>query len=329
MENSKKSERAAIFGDLAQIAIAKHLEKMLVRETGVLADRDPEELHQMRVSMRRLRSAITGFAPALNLPKTASDRNLKKIARILGNLRDLDVLEAEFKTQYRPLLPEAEQKSLDKALKNLEKKRKIAYKEVKKTFKKQRYKYLKKDLNRWVKKPRYKKIGNVALEEVLPDLLLPQVSKLLLHPGWWLGIKQGEPSSLAGVEGVLEREAEILHNLRKEAKRSRYNMDLFTEFYGDRYQKYVKKIKNIQEVLGEIQDCYILGEFLAEIFGIKLEEKLPTLTKLLAEKRYQKWLEWLEIQQEFLKTQTRQDLRSAVQYPQLEIEDSQLMQISQ
>jgi len=146
MENSKKSERAAIFGDLAQIAIAKHLEKMLVRETGVLADRDPEELHQMRVSMRRLRSAITGFAPALNLPKTASDRNLKKIARILGNLRDLDVLEAEFKTQYRPLLPEAEQKSLDKALKNLEKKRKIAYKEVKKTFKKQRYKYLKKDL---------------------------------------------------------------------------------------------------------------------------------------------------------------------------------------
>ena len=318
MENSKKSDRAVTFGDWAKIAIAKHLETMLVRETGVISDRDPEELHQMRVSMRRLRSAITGFAPALNLPKTASDRQLGKIARTLGKLRDIDVLEAELKNKYRPLLPKVEQKSLDKVLKDLDRRHKIAYEEVKITFKKQRYKYLKKDLNGWLKKPKYQKIGNILLDSVLPDLLLPQISKLLLHPAWWLGIKQGEPSSLAGVERVLEKEGEILHNLRKEAKRSRYNMDLFTDFYGDRYQKYVKKIKNIQEVLGEIQDCYILREFLEQIFGLELEKKLPTLARIIAEKRYEKWLEWLEIQQEFLKTQTRQDLRSVVKYPRLE-----------
>ena len=318
MENSKKSDRAVTFGDWAKIAIAKHLETMLVRETGVISDRDPEELHQMRVSMRRLRSAITGFAPALNLPKTASDRQLGKIARTLGKLRDIDVLEAELKNKYRPLLPKVEQKSLDKVLKDLDRRRKIAYEEVTVTFKKQRYKYLKKDLNGWLKKPKYQKIGNILLDSVLPDLLLPQISKLLLHPAWWLGIKQGEPSSLAGVERVLEKEGEILHNLRKEAKRSRYNMDLFTDFYGDRYQKYVKKIKNIQEVLGEIQDCYILREFLEQIFGLEPEKKLPTLARIIAEKRYEKWLEWLEIQQEFLKTQTRQDLRSVVQYPRLE-----------
>ncbi|MEB3224731.1 MAG: CHAD domain-containing protein, partial [Synechococcus sp.] len=43
------------FGDWAHQAIAKHYQKILSHETGVLADRDPEELHQMRVGMRRLR----------------------------------------------------------------------------------------------------------------------------------------------------------------------------------------------------------------------------------------------------------------------------------
>ena len=77
----------------------------------------------MRVGMRRLRSAMTGFAPALDLPKAASDRNVGRIARILGTLRDIDVLQDALKNQYQPLLPSSEQKSLNKALKVLQKER--------------------------------------------------------------------------------------------------------------------------------------------------------------------------------------------------------------
>ncbi|MDJ0724938.1 MAG: CHAD domain-containing protein [Prochloraceae cyanobacterium] len=319
MENSRNGNCNTTFGNSATIAIAKHLEKMLARETGVILDRDPEELHQMRVSMRRLRSAITGFAPALSLPKTASDRNVGKIARILGKLRDIDVLQAELQDKYQPLLPQAEQKSLEKALKILAKKRKLAYQEVTRTFKRKAYQDLKKDLNSWLEKPQYQQVGNIGIERVLPDLLSPQVGKFLLHPGWWLGIKAGQEFDSAAVETILEREEAILHDLRKEAKRSRYNMELFTDFYGDSYQKYVKKIKKVQEVLGEIQDCFILKEFFKELFGSNFEKKLPTLVKLIAEKRYQKWLEWLEIQQEFLKSETRQELRSLVLHPSQEL----------
>ncbi|MDY7014654.1 MAG: CHAD domain-containing protein, partial [Cyanobacteriota bacterium] len=53
------------FGDWARVAIAKHSRKMLEHEADVLKDKDPEELHQMRVGMRRLRSAIAGFSTAL------------------------------------------------------------------------------------------------------------------------------------------------------------------------------------------------------------------------------------------------------------------------
>jgi CHAD domain-containing protein len=44
-------------GDFAQSAIAKYLKQATQYEKGVLIDVDPEDLHQMRVGMRRLQSA--------------------------------------------------------------------------------------------------------------------------------------------------------------------------------------------------------------------------------------------------------------------------------
>lgn len=48
-------------GDWSALALDKHFHKVLKHEDDVLKDKDPEALHQMRVGMRRLRSAITGF----------------------------------------------------------------------------------------------------------------------------------------------------------------------------------------------------------------------------------------------------------------------------
>lgn len=70
----KAKKKANTLGDWASLAIKKHLDKIVKHEADVLADKSPEALHQMRVNMRRLRSAITGFAPALDLPKSASEK---------------------------------------------------------------------------------------------------------------------------------------------------------------------------------------------------------------------------------------------------------------
>ena len=70
--NQKQTKKT--LGDWAYIAIAKHYKKILKHESKVLKDNNPEQLHQMRVGMRRLRSAIAGFAPALNLPISASEK---------------------------------------------------------------------------------------------------------------------------------------------------------------------------------------------------------------------------------------------------------------
>lgn len=318
-----KQKQAKTFGDWGKIAIAKHYEKILKHEPQVLQDKDPEELHQMRVGMRRLRSTITGFAPALDIPPAAESKKIGKIAKTLGKLRDLDVLIETLSSKYVSALPKEEQKIIEKIFKVLEKKRKKALKEVKLTLKDQRYQDFQQKITKWLKNPQYQRIAELEIRDVLPDLLSPQISKLLLHPGWFVGakiergkVKLSDRPSLEKVEQILIDRGETLHELRKEAKRSRYNMELFTDFYCNTYADYLQQIKKLQSVLGEIQDSFVLREILEEVLRANIADKMPKLATKLQENRYQKWQEWLALQQQFLDPQKRKDLRITIQYPQ-------------
>ncbi|MEA5509742.1 CHAD domain-containing protein [Crocosphaera sp. UHCC 0190] len=310
------------FGDWAYVAIAKHYHKFLKYELAVLEDKDPEELHQMRVGMRRLRSAINGFNPALDLPKNAQEKKVGNIAKILGNLRDLDVLEDTLDNKYYPILPSKEQKYLDQVLLYVTKQRKKVFKRVKKLLNSKNYLKLKESFEKWLNQPNYHDIAAIYIQEILADLLLPQVSQFMLHSGWVIGVKfrEGEaffPDGLSqeAVETLLMQQGLILHDLRKEAKRTRYNMELFTHFYGDTYQDYLTDIKDIQTVLGDIQDSFVLAEFLDNVFGDNIIEKMPMCSQILRENRYQKWQEWETLQRKFLSAKTRKDFHLTVLQP--------------
>ena len=153
--------------------------------------------------------------------------------------------------------------------------------------------------------------------------MLPQVSLLLLHPGWLVGVKpetlkigdeiQTTPiSETKAVEKLLNRQETTLHDLRKVAKKTRYNLELFTQFYDVRYQDYLKKIEQVQEVLGEIQDAYVLRAVLEKILKAPIKRKMPELSALLANNRYQKWQQWSILQQQFLADETRRELRGII-----------------
>ncbi len=317
-----KKEHAVTLKEWAKIAIAKHSRRMFKYEAEVLKDKDPEDLHQMRVGMRRLRSAIAGFAIALDLPQTVSERNIARIGRALGKLRDLDVLLAALENDYRPLLPKAEKKNLDKVIKSLYKQRKKELKRVRKTLNSKLYLNLSQGLQDWLDKSQYQMIGELSIYHVLPDLLLPQISQLLLHPGWLVGVALKDGSvhiydslDKKQVRQLLEKQEPILHDLRKAAKKTRYNLELFSHFYGDTYNYYVKQIEQIQEVLGQIQDCYVLREVLEEILESAIAEKMPELATNFSQTRYEKWQEWQILQEEFLEDKTRQELRQTIQQP--------------
>ena len=310
-------------GEWAVLAISKHSEKVLKHEDDVLKDRDPEDLHQMRVGMRRLRSAITGFAPAISLPKSAQEKKIGKIAHTLGSLRDLDVLREALENQYKPILPSKEQKSLATALAYLDKQRKQVLAQVKDTLKGERYESLKQSLKKWLKQPEYTEIAQMPIQEVLPDLLLPGVSKLLLHPGWLVGTTvKGEVDVIRELQPeMIEQQlaqGDVLHSLRKETKRIRYQMEVFSDFYGSTYEVYLKDMKTIQALLGEMQDSVVLNEFLNQAVDSKTRSKIPTLTEQLAHKSYQAWQQWHTLQQRYLNLEIRKGFHLAMLQPTFE-----------
>ncbi|MBN3958380.1 CHAD domain-containing protein [Nostoc sp. NMS8] len=309
-------------GDYAYQAIQKHFKKTFKWEKSVKKDEDPEALHQMRVGMRRLRTAVTRFELAVDVSKPISDKNIGKIARRLGNLRDLDVLKESLENNYKPKLPRKEQESLQTAFTALAKQREDVLSSVQKTLKDESYKSLKDALDKWLEKPTYQTLGSVTIQQVLPDLLLPEVSNLLLHPGWLVGTqfvnsevkiqKSWEPEK---IEQQLMTEGEILHSLRKEAKRVRYQMELFSELYGESYAAYIEEVKSIQEILGTMQDSAVLTDWLTDVFKSEIQTQLPTLATLLTENRYQSWQQWQPLQERYLKTETRHSFHLTILHP--------------
>ena len=304
--------------EYAYQAIQQHLKKTLKWETAVKKDEDPEGLHQMRVGMRRLRTAISRFDLVLNLPQSASDQKISKIASCLGNLRDIDVLKETLETLYQPYLPPKEQKILATALNLLAKQRQKALSRTRKTLQGKAYNSLKQGLLLWLDQPIYKPLASLSIEQVLPDLLLPEVSSFLLHPGWLVGtdiidadVKVCTNWPAENIEQELTTKGASIHNLRKQAKRLRYQMELFSDLYGESYAAYLAEVKSIQDILGKMQDSVVMGEWLEDVFQ-SLDAQLATLTSLLKENRYQMWQQWQPLQERYLQTQHRHSFHLTV-----------------
>jgi CHAD domain-containing protein len=309
-------------GDCAYQAIQKHFKKSVKYEKDVLADKDPEAIHQMRVGIRRLRTALQVFEPVLELPKADSSKQIRKIAHCLGAVRDLDVLKTRLEERYRPDLQGKEQKRLSRVLDRLERQRQQDFAEMERTLKGKRYRQFKQSLNDWLDDPQGGAIATLPILPALPDLLLPLISNLLLHPGWLVGTQYisgevlvSEHPSTETVKKWLDRQSETLHDLRKQIKQVRYQTEFFTEFYGSSYEQQTEDLQAVQEVLGQIQDYAVLKAFLRTTLKASWQQDLPTLAQRLEHEQISLWQTWQPIQQRYLSINFRQHLRELVMTP--------------
>ncbi|MDB9374047.1 CHAD domain-containing protein [Nodularia sphaerocarpa] len=308
--------------DYAYQAIQRHFKKTLKWEKSVKKDEDPEALHQMRVGMRRLRTAISRFDLVLNLPQSASDKKIGKIARCLGNLRDIDVLKETLETHYQPHLPHKEQKVLQTAFDALEKQRQKALSKTQTTLQSETYKSLKQALADWLEQPIYQPLAYLPIQQVLPDLLLPEVSSFFLHPGWLVGtnivdseVKICTNWQADNIEPELTNQGESIHNLRKQAKGVRYQMELFKDLYGESYANYVAEVKSIQDILGNMQDSVVMREWLADVFKSEIDAELPTMATLFQENREQLWQQWQPLQERYFQAEHRHNFHLTILNP--------------
>ena len=290
-------------------AIQKQYVSILTLEADVLTDTDVEPIHQMRVSLRRLRSQVQAFAPVLDIPKVMGDRQIGKIAKVLGKVRDLDVLHKTCKN-HQNNLPDAEQVYLEKVISTIVKRRRKEILKVKLMLNDSDYQYFKLGINNWLNHPQYLPTARVKLESILPSLLLPVVGQLFLNSGWWidLDLESGLDPELA-VSQVLLIHGEILHNLRKRVKATRYLMEMFADRYPPQYQDYLKDLKQVHQIFGNIQDNIVLDKFIRKAAGKRAPTKLPTLYDRINRDNYLNWQNWLPVQQHYRQLETKQEFQ--------------------
>jgi CHAD domain-containing protein len=271
-------------------------------EKSVLEDEDPENLHHMRVGTRRLRTGLQVFGMALEIPPSGGTRRISELARTLGQLRDLDVQLADLQEVYRPQVEEKEQKLLDQAIKALKKQRSKAFATVEKTLKRSPYRKLKKAYESWLEQPQYHAIAQLPLVTVLPDLLSPLLSELLLHPGW-----------LVPADHSSQEESVILHELRKVCKHVRYQTEFFVCFYGKPFQKWIKEIKGLQDQLGSFQDSQVLMDLLQA--HLPDAKQMTGLQAIIQHNRTGLLSTWDETRQKYLNVDYRLQLHHILLQP--------------
>ncbi len=258
-------------------------------EKAVLAGREPESLHEMRVGARRLRTALRVFDQALDMPKAANADCVADLCRGLGELRDLDVQMAVLQTRYRPHLDEAEQQILSRVLAVLAERRQVAFEKATEMLTRSRspYKAMKSACKKWLAEPQFDGLAAHALVSVLPNLVSPWLSKLLLHPGWWVATVDITPSHNL-----------VLHNLRKTCKTLRYQLEFFQPFYGAKAQLWLRELKSVQGILGAVQDGDVLLDLLSDVLPKRAE--YPGLKALITTEREEAMADWDTLRQKYL-----------------------------
>ncbi|MGA7936141.1 MAG: CHAD domain-containing protein [Kovacikia sp.] len=289
-------QQSPTLGDYAYTVIDTQYRAIVKQESKVLADKDSEHLHHMRVSTRRLRTALQVFGGVIELPKVAQEKRISSLAKVLGKLRDLDVQTADLRDTYRPSLDKAEQALLDKAIDALHRERRKAFAGVKDALTRSRYQDLKAAYESWLINPRYTRLALMPLLPLLPDLLSPLLSSLLLHPGWLIEASDNIP----------EEENEILHDLRKTCKHVRYQAEFFKSFYSNDFQDWIEDIKAIQDLLGKLHDSQVLQAILTE--QLPKHSQLPGLHALIHQTEQETLANWEPIRQKYLDPTSRRHL---------------------
>jgi inorganic triphosphatase YgiF len=208
-----------------------------LNEPIVIERREAESLHQARVAMRRLRSALTLFRPAIaDEPFERIRDELRWFTAELGDARNLDVfLERD--------LPDGERE-------RLKRKRECAYASVITAMESPRFRLLVLDIVSWAAlgEWRQKEEAKGPLKR-FTDGRIDRLWKRISHA-----------KKLSAMDDA-ER-----HHLRIQAKKLRYALEFTAELHADqdkKQKKFAKAIEDIQESLGYFHDIIVARTVLA------------------------------------------------------------------
>ena len=236
----------------AQAMAAAALEQLQGNEAGVLAGEDPEYLHQFRVALRRLRSALGLFRAAGGTLDDALREELRWIAQLTGPARDWDVLV----TETLPTLLAAYRGGRVARTVRLRaaSRRRDAGTQLREALASARYVRLLLALARWLAGPAPEPQPEPQADpESLVDFALRVVAKR-------------HKRLAADAERLSALTPSERHALRLDAKRLRYALEgLAPLFRRKRVDAHLEALSDIQDDLGRANDAAVATRLLAEL----------------------------------------------------------------
>jgi CHAD domain-containing protein len=308
VEALHSSVSASTVGAVAHKIFEKQFSKFVKWEPEVLTDLDPEPLHQMRVTSRKLRTALQLFKPFI-LVKPSLYQDFSKVAKCLGTVRDLDVLKLRLQEfQIQPRVSLEEQAQLYRLIDAIDRIRQKRFKRLTKTLTGSTYKGLLHRCQDWFDAPKFHLEAQWQTTLALPDLLMPLVHAWLNHPGWLVEETVLHVSSNNG-KPIVDSD-KVFHDLRKLTKQVRYQTEFFTAFYGPELSVFIAELKTIQERLGEQQDNVVFAAFLEKRLGTQWQTKVPDLAETLQQTQAQFHPQWQTFRDLYLNAEVRRERRS-------------------
>lgn len=228
---------------------------MRANEAGVLQSGNPEYVHQMRVAVRRVRSALRMFpdTTADDL-RSRCDAALRTLGRALGSVRDLDVFGQAVESALRGL-PRPQVRAVRAALAGRVGSARARAREYLQT---PDYERLTTRLALWLATA-----APDAGGEVLTQLARHQLARLYKRVAH--GAARLESLDQSG-----------RHRLRVQIKRARYAAEFFGGLYArDAVRPYVAALSELQDCLGSLTDINMARALLRDFeFGEEIELRL-------------------------------------------------------
>jgi inorganic triphosphatase YgiF len=240
--------------------IAKACLHQLVANQSLMLAGDAEALHQMRVALRRLRSAISLFSDMLTDPQTEALKNeFKWIIGELGPAREFEVF---LKRVPKPVADRArEEPALAQVSQELRQKHEDAFARASTAVESSRFRDLAIDTAAWIETGDWTHNSNDAagmlrlrpLTAVAAEQLGRRCEKLL-----------------KGCKHLDTSDPQHRHRLRIQAKKLRYAAEFFASAFPSktsalRRKTFVKSLQQLQDALGELNDIAVNKKLLKRI----------------------------------------------------------------
>ena len=235
-------------GDVVQRALALSVIRLIRHDAVVRLDLDPEGVHQARVATRRLRSDLRTFRPLLDREwSTALRDELGWLARLLGEVRDGDVLLGRLREKAREL-PGELQAASNAPISDLQASRDAALTTLVEALRSTRYVELLDRLVEAAGAPALRGDAGAPAGDAIPALVRRPWHKLEKRAGKL-------PDAPTSAE---------LHEIRIRTKRVRYAAEAAAPVAGKPARALGHAAARLQDVLGELNDADVAAGWLDE-----------------------------------------------------------------